>query len=191
MSKTKYDFYQTETHVFVTILKRGLTLEQCKAHYTDGCLTVVAAGETLLNIRLSHPINPASLELKFHLCYFILTFSYYHFSYCYEYFQVELKMAKVTSDQWEALEEKSEENKNKPALISWDKFAKEADDDEEKGDVNILFQKLYKDADDDTRKAMVKSYTESGGTVLSTNWKEISKKRTEVRPPDGMEYKKW
>lgn len=55
----------------------------------------------------------------------------------------------------------------------------------------IFFQKLYKDADDDTRKAMVKSYTESGGTVLSTNWKEISKKRTEIRPPDGMEFKKW
>lgn len=54
-----------------------------------------------------------------------------------------------------------------------------------------VFQKLYKDADDDTRKAMVKSYTESGGTVLSTNWKEISKKRTEIRPPDGMEFKKW
>ncbi|VDO27631.1 unnamed protein product [Brugia timori] len=224
MSKTKYDFYQTETHVFVTILKRGLTLEQCKAHYVDGCLTVVAAGETLLNIRLSHPINPTSLELKclpskFHRHYFILTLSYYHFSYCYEYFHVELKMAKMTLDQWETLEEKSEENKNKrlvafklfrwkiykfckierccltyifqPALISWDKFAKEADDDEEKGDVNVLFQKLYKDADDDTRKAMVKSYTESGGTVLSTNWKEISKKRTEVRPPDGMEFKKW
>lgn len=59
----RYDFYQTETHVFVTILKRGLTLEQCKAHYIDGCLTVTAASETLLNIRLSHPINPASLEL--------------------------------------------------------------------------------------------------------------------------------
>uniref|UniRef100_A0A1I7VH38 SGS domain-containing protein n=1 Tax=Loa loa TaxID=7209 RepID=A0A1I7VH38_LOALO len=173
MSKTKYDFYQTETHVFVTILKRGLTLEQCKAHYIDGCLTVVAAGETLLNIRLSHPINPTSLELK-----------------CLPS-KIELKMAKLTSDQWETLEEKSEENKNKPTLISWDKFAKEAEDDEEKGDVNVLFQKLYKDADDDTRKAMVKSYTESGGTVLSTNWKEISKKRTEIRPPDGMEFKKW
>lgn len=60
----RYDFYQTETHVFVTILKRGLTLEQCKAHYVDGCLTVVAEGETLLNIRLSHPINSTSLELK-------------------------------------------------------------------------------------------------------------------------------
>uniref|UniRef100_A0A0R3S309 SGS domain-containing protein n=1 Tax=Elaeophora elaphi TaxID=1147741 RepID=A0A0R3S309_9BILA len=173
----RYDFYQTETHVFVTILKRGLTLEQCKAHYMDGCLTVIAAGETLLNIRLSHLINPASLELKCSTS------------------KIELKMAKATSDQWETLEEKSEENKNKPALISWDKFAKEVEDEDEKGDVNILFQassfKLYKDADDDTRKAMVKSYTESGGTVLSTNWNEISKKRTEIRPPDGMEFKKW
>lgn len=60
----RYDFYQTETHVFVTILKRGLTLEQCKANYIDGCLTVVAADETLLNMRLSHLINPTSLELK-------------------------------------------------------------------------------------------------------------------------------
>ena len=33
--------------------------------------------------------------------------------------------------------------------------------------------------------------SESGGTVLSTNWNEIGDKKTEVKPPDGMEYKKW
>lgn len=32
---------------------------------------------------------------------------------------------------------------------------------------------------------------ESGGTVLSTNWKEVAGKKVEVKPPDGMEYKKW
>ncbi|KAH7954370.1 hypothetical protein HPB49_018047 [Dermacentor silvarum] len=32
---------------------------------------------------------------------------------------------------------------------------------------------------------------ESGGTVLSTNWEEISSKTTPVKPPDGMEYRKW
>ena len=32
---------------------------------------------------------------------------------------------------------------------------------------------------------------ESGGTVLSTNWKEIGAKKTEVKPPDGTEYKKY
>ena len=32
---------------------------------------------------------------------------------------------------------------------------------------------------------------ESGGTVLSTNWGEVGKDKVEVKPPDGMEYKKW
>lgn len=32
---------------------------------------------------------------------------------------------------------------------------------------------------------------ESGGTVLSTNWEEVGSKRVEVKPPDGMEFKKW
>lgn len=32
---------------------------------------------------------------------------------------------------------------------------------------------------------------ESGGTVLSTNWDEISKKQVDIKPPDGMEFKKW
>lgn len=33
--------------------------------------------------------------------------------------------------------------------------------------------------------------TESGGTVLSTNWNEIAKDKVDIKPPDGMEYKKW
>lgn len=37
---------------------------------------------------------------------------------------------------------------------------------------------------------MNKSFQESGGTVLSTNWGEIGKEQTPVKPPEGMEYKK-
>uniref|UniRef100_A0A183SE50 SGS domain-containing protein n=1 Tax=Schistocephalus solidus TaxID=70667 RepID=A0A183SE50_SCHSO len=33
--------------------------------------------------------------------------------------------------------------------------------------------------------------TESGGTVLSTNWDEVGKGKVEVKPPDGMEYRKY
>jgi suppressor of G2 allele of SKP1 len=38
---------------------------------------------------------------------------------------------------------------------------------------------------------MMKSFSESGGTVLSTNWKDIGAKRTEIKPPTGMEFKKY
>lgn len=66
------------------------------------------------------------------------------------------------------------------------------DDDLEGGDpVNGFFQKLYKDADPDTRRAMMKSYQESNGTALSTNWEEVGKKPVETNPPDGMEAKRW
>ena len=49
------------------------------------------------------------------------------------------------------------------------------DDDEDKEDVNYFFKKLFKNADPETQKAMNKSYTESGGTALSTNWEEVAK----------------
>lgn len=32
---------------------------------------------------------------------------------------------------------------------------------------------------------------ESGGTVLSTSWNEVSQKKVEVKPPDGVEWKQW
>jgi suppressor of G2 allele of SKP1 len=68
----------------------------------------------------------------------------------------------------------------------------EEDDLEAEGDpASGFFKKLFKNADDDTKKAMMKSYQESGGTVLSTNWSEVSKKKVEISPPDGMEAKNW
>lgn len=48
--------------------------------------------------------------------------------------------------------------------------------------VDGFFKKLYANADDDTRRAMVKSYYESQGTALSTNWDEVGKGKVEVRP---------
>lgn len=43
--------------------------------------------------------------------------------------------------------------------------------------VDGFFKKLYAGADADTRRAMMKSYQESGGTALSTDWKDVGKKR--------------
>lgn len=51
--------------------------------------------------------------------------------------------------------------------------------------VDAFFKKLYANADPDTRRAMVKSYYESEGTALSTNWEEVGKGRVPVRPPSS------
>jgi len=78
----------------------------------------------------------------------------------------------------------------------WDRLAAELsnnDEDKEEGEaaLNALFQKIYGEGGDQVKKAMNKSFVESGGTVLSTNWDEVSKSKVERKPPDGMEWKKW
>jgi suppressor of G2 allele of SKP1 len=57
--------------------------------------------------------------------------------------------------------------------------------------VNTFFQKIFADADPDTRRAMMKSFQESGGTALSTNWEEVQKEKVHVKPPAGSEWKQW
>lgn len=49
--------------------------------------------------------------------------------------------------------------------------------------INALFQKIYANADEDTRRAMMKSFVESKGTVLNTNWSEVGSKNIEPIPP--------
>jgi suppressor of G2 allele of SKP1 len=38
---------------------------------------------------------------------------------------------------------------------------------------------------------MIKSYTESGGTCLSTDWASVGAAPVPVEPPSGMEAKKY
>jgi suppressor of G2 allele of SKP1 len=40
----------------------------------------------------------------------------------------------------------------------------------------LFFQEIFKSADPDKRRAMIKSFQTSSGTVLSTDWGDVSQK---------------
>jgi suppressor of G2 allele of SKP1 len=74
----------------------------------------------------------------------------------------------------------------------WNKLVTEEEEEKPEGEagLNALFQQIYSNADPDTKRAMMKSFVESNGTCLSTNWSEIGTKKTEIKPPEGMVQKK-
>lgn len=68
---------------------------------------------------------------------------------------------------------------------------KGAQEDPNAIDSNRAFAELFANVDDDAKRAIMKSYVESGGTTLSTDWSDVKKAPVPVRPPDGQEWKKW
>jgi suppressor of G2 allele of SKP1 len=78
---------------------------------------------------------------------------------------------------------------------NWDKVVSGADgaeeDDADKQDVNFFFKQLYKGATPEQQRAMMKSFVESNGTALSTDWEDVKNRKVETVPPEGVEAKKW
>ena len=113
---------------------------------------------------------------------------------------------KVDHQLWSTLEKTSQPQHTQQAQVTqqvqqpqttltnsyhkWDGITTE-EKEKEGGDPNDFFKTLFKDASPEAQKAMMKSYSESGGTVLSTNWDEVKQKKTEVKPPAGMVPKKF
>jgi suppressor of G2 allele of SKP1 len=86
------------------------------------------------------------------------------------YSEVKPQADKRTAKDWDALEAELD------AELSEEKPEGEAA-------LNELFQKIYMNADDDTRRAMNKSFQESAGTVLSTDWKDVGSKTVTPEAP--------
>ena len=84
---------------------------------------------------------------------------------------------------------------------NWDKIDKEIEGElitngKEYGEDPSMsfFKQIFDQGDPEKRRAMMKSFQTSGGTVLSTDWGDVSKKDYEGKdrpsPPKGQEWRK-
>ncbi|KAG1473586.1 hypothetical protein G6F56_000872 [Rhizopus delemar] len=115
--------------------------------------------------------------------------------------KIEIKLKKeICGIMWGALESDNDlgtmvapSSNTKKQAKDWNKLIEDDEEDKPAGEaaVNALFQQIYRDADPDTKRAMMKSFVESNGTCLSTNWSDIGSKTTETRPPEGTTVKKF
>ena len=77
------------------------------------------------------------------------------------------------------------------ASKDWSKIEKEiiAEEEEEKKQskqsVDDFFKQIYANATDEQKRAMIKSFSTSNGTVLSTNWDEVGKRDFENEHNDS------
>jgi suppressor of G2 allele of SKP1 len=92
---------------------------------------------------------------------------------------------------WDAVAKDALKKEKKDAKDGESATVDDDDIDDEGDPLQGFFKKLYKDANPDTRRAMMKSYVESNGTALSTDWEDVGKKTVPINPPDGIEAKKW
>ncbi|XP_022172597.1 protein SGT1 homolog [Myzus persicae] len=175
----KKDWYQTESQVIVSILGKHTSEEDCCVIFNDDEVTIQAKFATG---------QPYTLQLKLSK-HIVPNFSTYRVLSS----KLELRLAKIEGGMWDVLE-RTVVKKTKSSSIqprNWDKVVKDMTKEEEDSDVNTLFKKIYSDGSDEVRKAMNKSFMESGGTVLSTNWRDVAKDKVDIKPPEGMEWKKW
>eukprot|EP00240_Pyramimonas_obovata_P003868 CAMPEP_0118921870 /NCGR_PEP_ID=MMETSP1169-20130426/1010_1 /TAXON_ID=36882 /ORGANISM="Pyramimonas obovata, Strain CCMP722" /LENGTH=376 /DNA_ID=CAMNT_0006862661 /DNA_START=156 /DNA_END=1286 /DNA_ORIENTATION=- len=202
----RHEWYQTQDKVCISVFAKQAPAAHVKCDFSPATLKVVIGPPDEMGNVFQLELNLFS-DIVPEQCKFAVLTS-----------KVEITLKKNTLLQWTSLEGSGKpvvaqplnfsnpESQLRPAYptskkarapVDWDKLEAElkAEEKDEKleGDaaLNKLFQDIYGTADEETRRAMNKSYQESGGTVLSTNWKEVGTKKVEGSPPSGMEAKKY
>ncbi|XP_028409356.1 protein SGT1 homolog [Dendronephthya gigantea] len=203
--KPGYDWYQTDSRVVINILVKNRTSDDVKCVIEDTfvsvCVRLEDKSDFSLSLTLPNAVIPAQSKYRVSTA------------------KIEIQLKKAETIRWSSLEKTSEIHLNQFPLTTedtkqisasshsyptsshvhrnWDKLAadieKEEQEEKLEGDaaLNQLFQKIYGDGSDEVKRAMNKSFVESGGTVLSTNWSEVGNKKVECKPPDGMQFKKY
>ncbi|KAI8322655.1 SGS-domain-containing protein, partial [Martensiomyces pterosporus] len=182
--KVRHEWYQNDNFVIVEVFVRNVKKEALEVEILENSLS--------LSVKLA---TGSENNLDFDPLLYSIVPSESKYEILSTKIEVRLKKA-APGQKWDHLEKtqaqisaasRPEYLSNSRKGVSWDKIAADAEREtklkaSEQG-VNELFQSIYKDADDDTRRAMMKSYIESNGTALSTDWKNVGKGPVETVPP--------
>lgn len=201
--KLRTDWYQTSSDVVLSLLTsrlpqadKDVTIQVSKENKRSveiSYLIPASGSEFQYAIRLAHEVKPDQINVK------VFTK------------KIEITFKKEQKIQWKTIEDDGSEitasstavpdvsRSNMPLnypssskkQVDWSKIDLDDDNDAEGSSADAFFQKLYADADPDTKRAMMKSFIESNGTALNTNWEDVSKEKVEISPPEGMEAKDW
>jgi suppressor of G2 allele of SKP1 len=199
------DYFQSATAFNVSLFLKGIPKETCNVQF-EPTLVKIHCKQPADGSDFDYTLGPLFDEIVPGECSFKVFGT-----------KLELTLKKANNETWKTLlsEEKPTNEDSLEAVRAalgkskqadsgvqgilqsrknWDKLAEDmlvANNDEKDDDPNAFFKALYNDADDDTRRAMMKSYIESNGTALSTNWNEVKQKKIDTSPPTGMEAKTW
>ncbi|PSS37652.1 hypothetical protein PHLCEN_2v476 [Hermanssonia centrifuga] len=194
MATIRHEFYETDEKVTISIFDKGADPEQVSVKFNPRSVVYQNGDKSLLLEPLKGQIDAEKSD------------------YSVGKVKVEVRLVKMTFGRWGAIIGESPDLASAPSAQAsrpkktqknWDgitttilgseKPVTSEQDPNVGGDstVNEFFQKIFADADEDTKRAMMKSYMESGGTTLSTNWDEVGKSPVDVKPPEGSEWKKW
>jgi len=168
-SKIRHEWYQTHTHVVVSVLARQAPTDGTAVRFTDAGLEVTIdfgdAGKYALGLSLFSKVVPAE-------CTFAIAPS-----------KVEVKLKKAVAGKWEKLEgdgsggvsafntatsEVAPRTVYSGSRKDWDaidrdvKRAEEEEKPEGEEALNKLFKQIYANASEETRRAMNKSFQTCG-----------------------------
>jgi len=193
--KVRHEWLQTSSQVEITIFLKNVKQEQTKVDIQEQSLCVTVA------------LSPANeYQLEFEKLFDKVIPDKTKVTYLST--KVEIKLQKANQTRWKSLEFTGATGPAstmdtpaptvaaaaKPKAKNWDKIVSDVAGTEpldNEDSLNKVFQDIFSNGSDEQKKAMVKSFTESGGTVLSTNWEDVGKKKVDGSPPDGMQMHKW
>ncbi|KAF2865742.1 hypothetical protein BDV95DRAFT_506410 [Massariosphaeria phaeospora] len=207
--KIKHDWYQNNDKVVFTLLAKGVPKDKASVEIEQDSLSI------------SFPIQDSASDYNYHLDPFFAKVDASTSTFRITPTKIEVTLTKATPGvKWHSLEgdrpapastSDTENTVPRPAVPApktndappayptssktgaknWDNLDLDPADEEVGDETSRFFKTLYKGASPEAQRAMMKSYSESGGTVLSTDWSKVGGARVVPEPPDGMKARKY